>query len=384
MTMKQRLDRLDKQNRHSVVYHRPDAWAAVPANNGMSGPAWQWDDEILVGFTKGVFQGTEPGHQVQDELPLESWLARSQDGGQTWTAWPPENYAGQSLMATEPQGHLDLVNPGFVMRVEGNGYHGNRGAHWFCSDDRGASWRGPFHFGELLNHPELVGKEFSSRTAYIINGPQELYLFLTVRLRTDPSGRDLQISLVEKTFLACTTDGGKTFSFVSWVVPWDDPCRAAYPAPVRVSSSTIVTAVRRKSPWNNWIDCYRSEDNGGSWSFLSKVDNTEAEAGPRHNGNPPSLLVLADGRLCCAYGDRSNGNECIALRYSEDQGKNWSVRYVIRDDFQSINGMADLGYVRLFQRPDRKCVAVYFWCSPQHPQTHIEATIFDPKGDQSA
>ena len=367
-------------NRHSVVYYRADAWSAAPANNGTNGPTWQWDDELLVGFTKGVFQGQEPGHQVRGELPLESWLARSEDGGETWAAWRPENYAGQSLIPSELQGHLDFTGPGFVMRVEGNGYHGNQGAHWFHSDDRGASWHGPFHFGELLNHPELAGKEFSGRTAYIINGPQELYLFITVRVRTDPSGRDLQVSLVEKTFLACTTDGGKTFSFVSWVVPWDDPCRAAMPAPARVSSSTIVTAVRRKSPWNCWIDCYHSEDNGNSWSFLSKVDNTETEVGQNHNGNPPSLLVLADGRLCCAYGNRSKGDECIAVRYSKDQGQNWSVRYVIRDGCQSINGMADLGYVRLFQRPDQKCVAVYFWCSPQRPQTHIEATIFDPHG----
>ncbi|MAE64396.1 MAG: hypothetical protein CMJ18_09000 [Phycisphaeraceae bacterium] len=363
---------------HHVVYHDPDAWAACTANCGTSGPTWQWDDEILVGFTRGEFQGTEPGHQVDDTLPLINWLARSRDGGETWNSWVPENFAGQGLVPTEPASALDFASPGFLIRVEGNGYHGNAGAHWFHSDDRGASWQGPFHFGDLLDHPELTSKEFTGRTAYFINGPRELFLFLSVRLRTDPSGRDLQISLVEKTFLARTTDGGRTFSFVSWVVPWDDPNRGAVPAPARVSASKIVTAIRRKSASNNWIDCYHSEDNGTSWSYLSKVANTEEETGPQHNGNPPSLLLLEDGRLCCAYGVRSFGDQCIAARYSEDEGLNWSVRHVLRNDFESINGMSDLGYVRLFQRPDGKCVAVYFWCTPQRPQTHIEATIFDP------
>ena len=100
--------------------------------------------------------------------------------------------------------------------------------------------------------------------------------------------------------------------------------------------------------------------------------------GPQRNGNPPALLLLADGRLCCAYGDRSLGSECIAYRISENEGRDWSARRVIRDDFESVSGIADLGYVRLFQRTDGQCVAAYFWCSPQRPQTHIAATIFEP------
>ena len=41
---------------HSVIVNfDPTAWAAVPANNGGSGPSWQWGDEILIGFTRGTF-----------------------------------------------------------------------------------------------------------------------------------------------------------------------------------------------------------------------------------------------------------------------------------------------------------------------------------------
>ena len=256
------------------------------------------------------------------------------------------------------------------MRVEGNGYHGNEGAQWFYSNNRGLAWNGPFHFGDLLCHPELAGKEFSARTAYSVINSGELHLFLTVRER--PSRDALRVALREKTFLAHTADGGGRFTFVSWVVPWDDPCRAAMPAPARISPSKTVVAVRRKSATNNWIDCYHTTDNGRSWSFLSKVDDTEV--GNQHNGNPPGLILMADGRLCCVYGNRSD--ECIVARFSEDEGQSWGERQVIREGFQSLNGYPDLGYTRLFQRPDGKCVAIYFWCSPDRPQTHIEATIF--------
>ena len=82
-----------------------------------------------------------------------------------------------------------------------------------------------------------------------------------------------------------TQDGGRTFQFVSWVVPWDDPWRAAMPAPVRVSESKLVVAVRRRSHTANWIDCYGSSDNGTTWALLSKVGHTDA-TGNDHNGNP--------------------------------------------------------------------------------------------------
>jgi hypothetical protein len=40
------------------------------------------------------------------------------------------------------------------------------------------------------------------------------------------------------------------------------------------------------------------------------------------------------------------------------------------------NGSPDLVYPRLYQRRDGQLVAVYFWCTRERPQTHIEATVF--------
>jgi len=252
---------------HVVVYHDAARWAAVPANNGANGPVWQWDDELLVGFTIGTFARADRGHQCIYDEPFDSWLARSLDGGETWRIWKPEGYAGQPAASRELTEGADFTSPGFVLRVEGNGYHGNSGRRWFSSDDRGASWNGPFGFGTLFESAELAGLEFTGRTAYLVEDARTLLLFLSAR-RVSEAG-SLKVAIPEKAFLARTGDGGRTWRFVSWLAPWSDPCRAVMPAPVRLSPSRIVAALRRKSPTNNWIDCVASADNGATWAHLS-------------------------------------------------------------------------------------------------------------------
>ena len=355
---------------HTVVYHEEEAWAAVPANNGGNGPTWQWGDEMLVGFTRGTFARTAKGHQCDNARPFESWLARSGDGGHVWTAWMPNRYADQSPTARAPEGSLDFLHPGFTLRVQGDGYHGNSGACWYYSNDKGNFWLGPFDFGDLLAHTELEGKKFTGRTAYTIEGPRKLSLYLSARERAESGS--LGVRIAEKAFLAQTTDGGRTFTFVSWIVPWTDPYRAVMAAPVCLSRGQIVAALRRKSPAENWIDCYRSEDGGNSWAHLSKVANTEAAS--NFNGNPPALVATTARGLCCVFGNRSA--QQIVAAFSQDDGGTWGDQTVLRDDFCSANGFPDLGYPRLFERSDGKLVTVYFWCTVDRPQTHIEATIF--------
>lgn len=368
---------------NAVVYHDESHWSAVTANNMGNGPTWQWGDELLAGFTRGAFGADGGFHQCNPNKPFESWLARSTNGGETWKAWRPEGYAGyagrQSPQLQPAPGGIDFTTPGFVMRVEGFGYHGNAGAHWFYSQDRGANWYGPYEFADLLGDGELRDKEFTARTGYIIDSPNEMHIFLSARrtpqARLSDEGTqraDGGVRLEEKCFLARTTDAAKTFSFVSWVPPWEDPHRAIMPAPARLSESRIIVALRRKSTTRNWIDCFNSEDNGKSWSFLSEAAQTEAAN--EFNGNPPALVRMSDGRLCCVFGNRST--EQIIAKYSPDGGKTWSDGWVLREDFHSASGTPDLGYPRLWQRKDGKMVVVYFWCTAERPQTHIAATIF--------
>jgi hypothetical protein len=192
-------------------------------------------------------------------------------------------------------------------------------------------------------------------------------LFLSAR-RTEKQ-HALNVAIAEKSFLARTDDGGQSWAFVSWLVPWSDTFRAVMPAPVRLSASRLVVTLRRKSATNDWIDCYASSDTGANWSFLSRVGDTGG-----FNGNPPAMVAMADGRLCCVYGNRLERR--MLARFTPDGGATWGEPVVIRNGFSSANGFADLGYPRLYQRRDGRLVAVYFWCTPERPQTHIEATIF--------
>ena len=355
---------------HVVVAYDPTKWAAVPANNGGNGPTWQWGHEMLVGYSQGPFAAPETLHQTSSDGPFTSWLARSTDGGETWTTWRPHPYVGDPAQPAPPPGDVDVSAPGFVLRVQGNGYHGNAGACWFYSQDKGTSWQGPFGFGGLLDHPELAGMEFTGRTAYLAEGSGNLLLFLSARRPSQ--GSKLQVHLTDKAFVARMTKGGKAFTFLSWIVPKDDPYRAVMPAPVRLSQDRLVAALRRKSAHHNWIDAYASDDGGKSWHHLAQVGATEdANA---YNGNPPALVRTFDGRLCCVYGHRSRRQ--IIVRVSHDGGATWGPEMALRSDFASVNGQPDLGYPRLFQRPDGKLVTAYFWCTAERPQTHIEASIF--------
>jgi hypothetical protein len=70
---------------HVVIYAEPGRFAGWPANHGI----WSWGDEILVGFSRGYDKDWGPFHHIDKEKPEEFLLARSTDGGRTWSIEPP-------------------------------------------------------------------------------------------------------------------------------------------------------------------------------------------------------------------------------------------------------------------------------------------------------
>jgi hypothetical protein len=220
----------------------------------------------------------------------------------------------------------------------------------------------------LLDYPELEGVELTCRTDYQVNGPSECLLFGSARNRTKWKS--------DRAFVARSVDAGKSFSFVKWIIEPSNPYRAVMPSSVRCSDDVLVAAVRRRyvsGPKQDcWIDMCISEDNGNVWSFLSRA----AETGV-HNGNPPGLAGLKDGRLCLVYGNRNKRQ--ILARISTDQGRNWGNEVVLRDDYQTdAHNDADLGYPRVVQRGDGKLLAMYYWATKEHPHHHIAGTIWNP------
>ena len=92
-----------------------------------------------------------------------------------------------------------------------------------------------------------------------------------------------------------------------------------------------------------------------------------------HNGNPPSLVQLKDGRLVVTYGYRSIPYG-IRAKISKDAGKTWGPEIGLRLDGRSW----DLGYPRSLVRPDGDIVTVYYFSSEQHAELHIAASIWSP------
>ena len=358
-----------------VVARKAGKFCGWPANNGL----WRWDGgrEMLVGFSFGDFVEQE-GHNLKGRSDAASGvvsrLVRSLDGGRSWKVEDPENFVGDGGVATDSPGGLDFQAPGFALRVVGVGYHGSQdpAGSFFASGDRGRTWRGPYRFGALMTDPNLQGMELTARTRYLTTGSNSCLLFLSARPSRSIPG---QIA-TDKSFVAETTDGGRSFHFVSWIVQFQDPYRAVMPAVGRLANGTIIAALRRRDVANAqvscWVDCYTSRDNGRSWSFSSRVGQTGFE-----NGNPPALTVLKDGRVVCAYGDRSRDK--LFARVSADEGKSWAAEVVLREDFQTDKfGDHDFGYPQLTTNERGDAVALYYWATKDLPQQHIAATIWKP------
>jgi len=90
-----------------------------------------------------------------------------------------------------------------------------------------------------------------------------------------------------------------------------------------------------------------------------------------HSGNPPSMVRLADGRLCITYANRDEPHSIRAV-LSSDDGATWGPQYVLR----SGAGEPDIGYTRTVQRPDGKLVTIYYWLDKPRVERYIAVTIW--------
>lgn len=334
-----------------VVYYEPGRFGGWPANNG----AWCWGNEILVGFTRAYFQDHASEHSYDRSKPAVTAQARSLDGGETWTI---EDHAElQAGEAAPSPGGINFAHPDFALRI--------RDSAFYVSHDRGHKWQGPYKF------PDLGVSELTSRTDYLVNGPLDCYLFLSVK------DTQVQAGIQDRAFAARTVDGGKTFQFIGWMTGEPRTVRSVMPATVRNADGSLVSLLRRRFDLNsgfrndiNFIDAYGSKDQGKTWDFLSRIAYTDVVM---QNGNPPSQVRLPDGRLVAAYGVRSTASG-IKARVSSDQGKTWGAELTLRSDARKW----DMGYCRSVVRADGKIVTIYYYLTKERFENHIEATIWTP------
>ncbi len=251
--------------RHVVVFAEGGRFAGWPANHGI----WSWGSEILVGFSRGFYKDRGPFHHIDKELPEEFLLARSSDGGATWSVEqprPPGALSGTLGMRhgimppgvspeqpTDLHDPIDFADPDFAMTIRME--NTNAGvSRFYYSYDRGHTWRGPYWL-PLFDQKGVMG-----RTDYLVNGPRDCLVFLTASKADGLEGRP---------FCAQTNDGGLTWRFLSFIGP-EPTGYAIMPSTVRLSSDHLVTTIRRRDMPKSWIDAYASHDNARTWSFLSR------------------------------------------------------------------------------------------------------------------
>jgi BNR repeat-like domain len=353
--------------KQTTVYFQPGRFGGWPANHGM----WSWGNEIVVGFSVGYYQDRGVGfHAIDHARPERHVLARSLDGGNSWSLEDPERQG--VLVGTKGMRHgtlpddvhepapvdcpggVDFTHPDFAMTVRMADVDGGQ-SRFYYSLDRAHTWKGPFRL-------PLCGQTgIAARTDYLVNGPHDCLMFVTASKRNGKEGRPICIR---------TTDGALSWQFVSAIGP-EPTGYAIMPSTVRLSGTDLLTTIRRREqrPQENdaWIDAWLSRDNGQHWRFLNRAAPDLGE------GNPPVLVRLRDGRVCLIYGVRKPPYRMEA-RLSGDGGNSWSKPFVLRSDGAS----RDLGYPRAIQRPDGKVVAVYYFNDRSHVERTIEATIWDP------
>jgi len=348
--------------RHVVVYDEPGRYAGWPANGGF----WMWGDKMAVAFECGWFEDRpdwQDGHARDAGRSNEDIVAHSSDGGLTWTHKTyPALSSDNNLQPLAEE--MNFSRDGFAFK--------SQGSRFYYTYDYGRTWAGPFR----LNIKQLPFDDghIESHTCYLVTGPKEGYFFFGV----EPEGAE------DRFYCTRTTDGGRTFDFLGWISPSieDAPTyeRWAVYSAVHVSDSHLIAALRRKINKRrgkirtlNWIDVYESKDKGRTWTFLSKVADTDV-VNSDFNGNPPSLIRLEDGRLAVTYGFRGRPT-ALCARLSSDKGRRWSKPVILRRGSRNW----DFGYSRSLQRPDGKVITIYYWATPEHRNQYIAATIWDPE-----
>lgn len=360
-----------------TIYREAGRYAGWPANYGI----WAWGDEIVVGFTVGYFQGGAHYHTRDRERPFETLQARTLDGGRTWNVQPiPARIPGNRALSSDEHlaphlhvapfldsgpnalepcpGTVDFTHPDFALLCARTGLRAGARSWFYLSIDRCHTWQGPYGL------PLFGQTGVAARTDYLVDGPQQCTLFLTA---AKPNGEEGRV------FCARTEDGGRSFSFRSWVTP-EPEGYTIMPASVRLPSGRILTAVRASESRVSgparrcWIDLYASDDDGATFGHLSRP---VADTG--FGGNPPTLTQLADGRLCLVYGFRDPPSAIQAV-LSADGGRTWGKPVSLRTGA----GNHDLGYPRTVQRPDGKLVTVYYWNDDAQGDRYLAATIWQP------
>ncbi|WP_152364968.1 sialidase family protein [Microlunatus speluncae] len=358
----------------SIVYRESGRFAGWPANYGL----WGWGEEVVSIFIAG-WLGPDTGLHPRDRSrPFVPVVARSLDGGRTWTHEPftgvvpggVETLSGDEhvdealqvgprLDAVEfvaPATAVDFTDPETIVLVARTGIVDGARSWFYVSRDHARTWSGPHPIGEFGQ------RAVAARTDVAPLGRHEALFQLTTGKDDGSEGRVLSV---------WTGDGGRTFEPRGWVGP-DPDGWAIMPSSLVLDDGTILCARRCAGAGDgvtkpHWIDLYASDDDGRSWRPAG-TPVPDAGAG----GNPPALVRLVDERLVLVYGSRAVPYGLRAV-ISDDRGGTWSET-VITDD----TAVRDMGYPRAITMDDGSVLAVFYSNDGDRSERFIEAVRWVP------
>ncbi|MDD3996998.1 MAG: sialidase family protein [Sphaerochaetaceae bacterium] len=334
---------------HIVVYKERGRFGGWPANHGL----WKWGNEVVVGFQSCSFKIIDDAnHAIDKTQPRYHLQARSTDGGRTWEIEEkPEIQDWYKISGSKFSNNtFNMTNPNGALTFK---QHPDKDGSilLFFSTDRCNTWSDPLEVRIFKN------RNIEPRIDYIVFDTRKAICFLTAVKDNGKEGR---------VFCAQTTDGGQTWQFLSWIGEEIEGFNIM-PSTIQLPDGCLLCTTRWQEAGEWGIDTYISDDEGLSWKFHGRV--------LQHKGlsNPPSLILLKDGRLCLTYGFRDKPYGIRAC-FSYDNGKTWKEERILRDD----GGHWDLGYVRSTELPSGEVLSVYYFCEDKRTERTIEATIWQP------
>lgn len=339
------------QCKHVTIYDEEGKFAGWPANNGI----WSWGNEIVVGFIQGTLEPKiVPGHKIDFSKPSYNRQSRSLDGGLTWTFEESPEIATINVDAIRPfDGELNFLDPETQIRFVPMGVHAGAKSPFYYSKDRCKTWVGPFET------PNMGLTGISARTEVLPLSSSEALLFFACPKSDGYEGRAA---------VAKISKGGKEFTFLSYIGE-EPPGFTIMPASYRRENGDIVVILREEDRFDNpnrgaRLTQFISHDEGKSWAFDQYVDQFT-------HSTPPALAMSSDGRLYLTYGFRDKP-EGVAVKVSDDEGRTWSERHMLRED----GGSTDLGYTRLTALPDGSMFTAYYYNTHKDGGRTIFGSIF--------
>ncbi len=240
--------------RHIVVYKEAGRYGGWPANHGI----WSWGNEIVAGFSAAYYQKKSADvHQYNSSKPEEPRLARSLDGGETWTIeappslLPPEQGGAKTTSLREP---MDFLHTGFAMTIRFTDT--NQGpSRLLYSYDRCKTWKGPYEF-------PLLGSWIGEEPAGFAIMPS------TVRLSADRMITAVRVKEDQRhdaIDLHGSADDGAHWQFLNRPVPSTGGHGGNPPSMIRLKDGRIcLTYGYRGEPYR--ICARISKDEGSAWS----------------------------------------------------------------------------------------------------------------------